>query len=64
MVQIVGRDEALVKRVSCKGCASILEYHEGEVKRGKFNCDYLGDCDVWSYIDCPKCNQRVVVRTY
>jgi hypothetical protein len=32
MVTVVGRDESKVKRVTCRGCASVLEYKQSEVQ--------------------------------
>lgn len=46
------------KRLTCYKCESLLEYVQSEVKTGKFNMDYLGDYDLWEYIDCPSCGNR------
>lgn len=59
MVKVIGRDETAVKRITCPGCASILEYTQNEVKRIRHNCDYLGDCDYDDGIKCPECDGNV-----
>jgi len=41
MVKIVGKDESFVKRVTCRSCASILEYTLNEV-REYHGTDYTG----------------------
>lgn len=58
MVQVVGKDPAAVKRKTCKGCASILEYTSSEVK-DFYSSDYGGGGDTYYYITCPSCNARV-----
>lgn len=61
MVKVVGRDETVVKRVTCRSCASILEYTKSEVK--KFTSyDYGGGSDINYYIDCPSCEQKAYTR--
>jgi DNA-directed RNA polymerase subunit RPC12/RpoP len=62
MVKIVGKDESAVKRITCKSCASILEYTLSEVKSIRHSCDYLGDCEYDDGIVCPNCNENVFVR--
>lgn len=63
MVKVVGRDAAAVKRVTCPGCASVLEYTLSEVK--KFTSyDYGGGSEIVSYITCPSCSHQVYVRSY
>lgn len=64
MVKVVGKDEKAIKRITCKNCASILEYTQSETKRGKFNVDWTGDGDDKDYIDCPTCNDRVVTSRF
>lgn len=61
MVTIVGKDQSLVKRISCGQCSSVLEYTLGE-QRQSYSTDYLGDSDYYSYILCPCCGKQVVTR--
>lgn len=63
MVSVVGRDEKAVKRVTCRSCASILEYTQSEVKNFT-SYDYGGGRDINYYIDCPSCLQKVYVKSY
>jgi RNase P subunit RPR2 len=62
MVEVVGKDETAVKRVTCKGCASILEYTSSEVKAIKHSYDYLGDYEVSYGFKCPNCDNNVFPR--
>ena len=59
MVKVVGRDESAVRRITCCGCASVLEYTQSEVKSIRHSCDYLGDCEHDNGIKCPQCGSNV-----
>jgi len=63
MVKVVGRDESAVKRVTCRSCASILEYNLSEVKEyhGK---DYSGGSDGMEWVDCPNCGRKAILRSW
>ena len=63
MVSIVGLAKSAVKRVTCRNCASKLEYTLSEVQSFTSH-DYGGGSDLNHYINCPKCNQQVVVKGY
>lgn len=63
MVQVVGKDPAVVKRKTCKHCSSILEYLPIDIRKGK-SYDYTGSYDIYKYITCPTCNEQVVVSNY
>lgn len=63
MVKIVGRDESAVKRVTCRDCASILEYCLYEVKSRNVS-DYGGGSEVYKFILCASCNSEVAVKGY
>jgi hypothetical protein len=60
MPKVIGKDNKFVKQVSCKNCASILEYTESEVEKGK-SYDYGGGCDPYKYINCPYCSKKVII---
>lgn len=61
MPVVIGKDESLAKRVSCKKCGSIVEYFPIEVKSIKHSYDYLGDYSVNSGISCPCCESNIFV---
>lgn len=63
MVKVVGKDEKAVKRVTCKSCASILEYTLSEVKE-YHGTDYGGGPDGQEWVDCPNCGKRAVIRSW
>jgi DNA-directed RNA polymerase subunit RPC12/RpoP len=59
MVKVVGKDESAVHRITCRSCASVLEYTQSEVKYIKHSHDYLGDYEVDQGIKCPQCGSNV-----
>lgn len=63
MVQVVGTAPEAIKRVTCHKCASLLEYTQAEVKRrdGK---DYTGGPDGEEWVDCPKCYNKAIIRSW
>lgn len=60
MAKVVGIDQSAVKRVTCKGCASIIEYVENEVEHYR-GTDYSGGPDGHDYIHCPNCKKTVII---
>ncbi len=58
MVKVVGRDESVVRRVTCRSCASILEYTLSEVD-SYVDHDYGGGSDTVYYIRCPSCGNTI-----
>ena len=63
MVKVLGKDESLFKRVSCRECASILEYTEHEVKSYS-GTDYSGGPDGMEWVDCPNCGKKAIIRSW
>lgn len=63
MVQVVGKDQSAVKRVTCKQCASILEYTPSEVKKQEGR-DISGGPDGREWINCPSCDHKVILRSW
>jgi hypothetical protein len=63
MVTVVGRDDSAVKRITCRGCASVLEYKRSEVKR-RDGTDYSGGADGAEWVDCPNCGDKAVIRSW
>lgn len=63
MIQIVGKDQKHIHTISCKNCASVLEYTRNEVKE-QHGKDYSGGSDGCEYIWCPACNHKVVIKSW
>jgi hypothetical protein len=62
MIKIVGNDETVVKRCTCKNCSSILEYTMSDTVTDYYT-DHLRSREYFKYILCPKCNYQIVVKT-
>lgn len=63
MVKVVGKDESAVKRITCRSCASILEYTLSEVK-SCHGTDYGGGPDGAEWVDCPNCGHQAIIRSW
>lgn len=62
MVTVVGKNPLAMKRVTCRKCASILEYTPNEVFKTTINHDYLGDYDTVRAVQCPTCGHKQPVN--
>ena len=60
MIKVVGKDDNLVKKATCRNCASILEYLPSDRLNGS-DRDYTGCTDTYKYIACPACNKELKV---
>ena len=56
-------DPSVVKRIVCRNCGAKLEYVPKDVTRHSYT-DYGGGNNVDEYIICPKCKERVTIRSY
>lgn len=56
-------DPKVVKNIVCKHCGVTLEYVPIDVKRrdGK---DYTGGADGETWVDCPNCNGKAIIRSW
>ena len=63
MIEIIGKDTTILKRVTCKNCTSVLQYSNVDVKKD-YSTDYTGGRDYYSYVQCPCCGNKVVTRGY
>lgn len=59
-IRIVGIDQKELRQVTCKNCASILEYVLADMET-KCSTDYHGSRDVTDYILCPRCAEHVII---
>lgn len=60
MATVVGRDEKAVKRITCRDCASIIEYVECEVKTSTHR-DYGGGSETYRELPCPQCGVDITI---
>lgn len=63
MAKVIGKSPEYVKQITCRNCASIIEYTLSECKQ-KAVKDYTGTSDIETYLKCPSCNERIYVSNY
>lgn len=64
MAKVVGLDQLVIKRITCKECASIIEYSKGEVRNLWNVKDYSGGSDGADGFSCPNCGKDVIVNRW
>lgn len=60
MVQVVGKDPSMMHQVTCRNCASILQFTQSEVKV-VVETDYTGGKERVYTITCPDCEDKISV---
>jgi hypothetical protein len=61
MVKIVGQDMSMYLEVTCRNCASVLQYTRSEVQ-SQMQTDYGGGKELYKFITCPQCGQKVTAK--
>lgn len=56
-------DPSVVKQIVCTQCGAKLEYLPIDVKE-RHGTDYSGGPDGAEWIDCPKCQKPVTIRSW
>lgn len=63
MVKVLGFDEGVAKKKTCKGCGAINQYYANEVKE-YHGTDYGGGPDGSKWIDCGNCSKRITLESW
>lgn len=61
MAVVVGIDEHEKKRVTCRHCASIIEYTENDKSTWDTSC--CGDRGTATGLNCPGCGKTIVLSS-
>lgn len=57
-------DPSVVKRAVCRrGCGATVEYVPNDVQE-HHGTDYGGGPDGMKWVDCPKCDERIVLESW
>jgi 5-methylcytosine-specific restriction endonuclease McrA len=60
VAKVVGVDKSIFKRVTCRQCASVIEYTNVDTIIS-LNHDYDGGSDYNRRLICPNCNDNMIV---
>jgi uncharacterized C2H2 Zn-finger protein len=69
MAQIIGYDQSVKSRFTCKGtsidpgCGAIVEYTKSDIRK-YHGTDYGGGTDGEVYVLCPGCNRKFILRSW
>ena len=58
MATVIGYDQSVKLRCTCRSCSAIVEYVPNEVK-SYVHRDYGGGADMIYYIFCPGCGEKI-----
>jgi len=61
MINIIGKDDSLLKKVTCQNCASILEYLPVDIEEKHLIC-IDGSRTTTRYITCPCCKKEIIIK--
>lgn len=64
MPVVVGRDESVYKKLTCRHCGSINQYAPNEVRTLWSGKDYSGGLDGAEGFNCANCGKEVIVRAW
>ena len=64
MPVVVGRDESVYKKLTCRHCGSINQYAPNEVRTLREGRDYSGGSDGAEGFNCAGCGKEVIVRAW
>ena len=64
MPVVVGRDESVYKKLTCRNCGSINQYAPNEVRTLREGRDYSGGSDGAEGFNCAGCGKEVIVRAW
>lgn len=64
MAVVVGFDERVKKRATCRKCSAICEYTPGEVRTLWSGTDYGGGPDGAKGFTCPQCGENVITERW
>lgn len=64
MPKVVGFDEAVMKKATCRKCGAINEYRPNEVVVLWSGQDYGGGSDGAKGFKCGYCNEHVIVERW
>ena len=62
MPVVVGKDESVYKRLTCRNCGSINQYAPNEVRILREDHDYSGGGDGAKGFWCAGCGAELIVR--
>ena len=64
MPVVVGRDESVSKKLTCRHCGSINQYAPNEVRTLWSGKDYSGGSAGAEGFNCANCGKEVIVRAW
>lgn len=64
MPKVVGQDQTVCKRITCKHCGAINEYTPNEVRTLWSGTDYSGGSDGAKGFNCAGCGKEIYTERW
>lgn len=64
MPVLVGQDNTVKKRATCRNCGGIHEYMDSEVRNLWSGKDYGGGSDGADGFSCTQCGKDIIIRRW
>lgn len=64
MPVVIGIDETVYKKLTCRHCGSINQYTPSEVRTLREGRDYSGGSDGAEGFNCAGCDKEIIVRVW
>ena len=61
MITVVGQDDSVTKRATCRNCGAIIEYTPNDLQEQQTR-DISSCADTEFYLKCPQCGNHVYTR--
>lgn len=64
MPKVVGHDETIAKKISCRSCGAVNEYFPNEVRELWRGVDYGGSPDGAKGFNCANCHEAIITERW
>ena len=64
MVEVIGQDDQVFKKCTCRNCGAMLQYRPSEIRILWSGTDYGGGPDGAKGFNCPQCGERVILERW
>lgn len=64
VIKVIGQDQSLVKKITCRHCGAINEYLPIDVRNLYSGRDYSGGSDGRDGFNCGQCNKEITTYSW
>lgn len=64
MPKVIGFDDSVKKKATCRNCSAIVEYVPKDVRNLHSGTDWSGGSDGADGFNCPNCGKEIYTRSW